>query len=115
MGIRETILEADRAGRRKPVEVPEWGGVTVYVHRFALSDRLDLARLPESMDDAARIAWAIVRAVHDESGAPVFTSEDIGELAGQADGSAVRRVWDAVRDVCKLAQSADELEAEKNV
>jgi hypothetical protein len=108
--LLDQIKAADR--RVVPVPVPRWG-VTVYVHRLSLADRLAAAEAIGDLKPADRIAWFVARSVRDADGAPVFGEGDLATLADM-DGEAVSEVWRVVKETSKLAQGTDEAAAEKN-
>jgi hypothetical protein len=111
VSIRERIKAAD--AKSVPVVVEGWDGVTLYVHRLSLADKLAAADLADSAGEAKRIAWCVARAVRDESGARVFGDDDVDELVGM-DGGAVAALWRVVRDRSRLFQTTEEAADAKN-
>lgn len=110
MSVRDKILGVGRTV--VPVDVPEWGE-TVYVHRLSLADKVAAAACEDDLGRAEVIAWFVIRAARDAAGARIFGDDDLATVANDLDGDAVRLVWNAVREVNKLFQSAAEATAEK--
>jgi len=111
---RDQILKADDL-TIEPVDVPEWGG-TVYV-RVLSGEGKDTFELlttgPDGARDVAnfRAKWVAACAC-DETGAPLFSAEDVAAL-GRKSGDALDRVFDAGWRLNKMGQGAQE-ELEKN-
>lgn len=109
------ILGADDLPTRD-VEVPEWGG-TVRVRgltgqgRDAFEMKMASATKSGSSGDVDFRASLVVRCVVDENGERLFTDKEVAQL-GRKSGAALDRVFDAVRDLSGITQSAKEDAAE---
>lgn len=111
---REDILQADDVVIEK-VEVPEWGGA-VCVRGLTGSERdafeesifITSGKSTKVNFKDAR-AKLLVKAICDESGAPLFSKGDIENL-GAKSASALQRVWEKARDLSGLSdEDVDEL------
>ena len=109
VSIRDLILSADK--HAEPLDVKRWG-VTVYVHRLSLADKLEARDRADKLSEAETIAWCVARSVRDADGARIFSDDDLGLIADM-DGAAIGEVFEKVREVSKLFQSTDEAAAEK--
>lgn len=111
---REQILAADDR-RRDLVEVPEWGG-SVYVTVMSGTARDDweawlVGQRKDGTISNAR-AHLVVATVVDETGARLFSLEDVVAL-GQKSSTALDRLVAVARRLNKLGDQAIE-DAEKN-
>lgn len=111
---RQQILEA--APKLYPVEIPEWGG-TVFLRPISLTEQGKLADLGSKFEKATllekmrRITMPlIVWVVCEESGAPLFSADDIDALMDKSAGS-INRLQEEILKISGLtAESRAELE-----
>ncbi len=97
------------------VEVPEWGGaVRVSAMSGLQRDAYEMLLLDRQKNGAGGSIRAALAAstIVDESGAPVFTIEDVEALEKKS-GAALGRIFDAAIKLSKLEPAAVE-EAVKN-
>jgi hypothetical protein len=77
--LRERIFAAAKDRKAEPLEVPAWG-VTVWVKVLTVRDQIDLAEHPEGPDQILRV---VIAGLVDDTGAPVFTEDDVEALSDQ--------------------------------
>jgi hypothetical protein len=106
MNLREKILQAKEA--LEPLEVPEWGGITVYLQGLTVNDRQKIREQGETVDVAALLC----QAVRDETGKRLFTEEDIPALR-EKNAALLDRILLRWYELNGLTAKAVE-EAEKN-
>jgi hypothetical protein len=108
-----SILDEIRANDKRvvPVPVPRWG-VTLYVHRLSLADKLAAAEFMDGAGTAASIAWFIARSVRDADGVRVFSDDEIAGIPDM-DGEATAELWRVVKETSKLFQGEAEADREK--
>lgn len=112
MGLldRSAILQAQDVVT-KDVPVPEWGG-SIRVRTMTVAERNDFARRATVEDKVSVAAWLISVLAVNDSGAPLFTAEDVPELE-RRNFRAVDRVVQAILEVNGISERKVE-EAGKN-
>jgi hypothetical protein len=110
--ILDQIKAADGAGRVTPVVVPQWGGLTVFVHRLGLDEKLDALDRVAELSPAERIAYLIALSVRDGEGGRVFDPADLPAVIG-LDTEATAELWRVVKAASKLFQTDAEADAAK--
>ena len=113
MSLRETILAAaDR--QRRAVEVPEWG-CTVYLAAMSGKQKnaweAEVVALGERRLDNYQ-ARLLARVLEDESGAPIFSGEQLDELGGKS-AAVLARLFKIANELNGFAEEQIE-DAEKN-
>jgi hypothetical protein len=107
MGLREKILAADDI-RREAVEVPEWG-VTVHVQTFSAADMVAVGDASERLVDASFNVVLVMLGARDETGARIFTEDDVPALSAKA-SDPVGKVAAAIKRVSAIGQAGAEAE-----
>lgn len=106
---KEQILAADDR-RFETVEVPEWGGA-IRLAEMSAKQREDFYSLfPKvAAGDSAlsRCAYLVATCAVDESGAPLFSQEDVAAL-GKKNGVIVERLFRHCMDLNVLTEKAAE-------
>jgi hypothetical protein len=105
--LRALILAADDR-KPVPVEVPEWGGVTVYVKPLSMIEQFELQGDGDNETSGPeRSALVIALSVYDESGERVFEPADAAELVRKS-VAATKRLSAEIKRLNGLGVSADE-------
>ncbi|MFO1038153.1 MAG: hypothetical protein U1E45_15050 [Geminicoccaceae bacterium] len=113
MGLRDQILTADDLPRQA-VEMPEWG-CTVWVRGLTAGERdiyVDRYAKRVKDGDPQAMALLVVLGTVDETGANVFTLDDV-EAVGRKASTALEKVARPIRDLSGLSPASVEA-AEKN-
>lgn len=91
------------------VSVPEWGddaGVTI--QSLTVAEHRAFAKAVKDIDDDAMIsAHLCLACVVDDSGSPLFSSNDLAMLAGKSAG-AIKRIAKAAMKLNGLGKDAEE-------
>lgn len=115
MSLRDQILAAEDL-QREAVDVPEWGGLSVYVRTLTGAERdayeSDIIGTDGKVKRDNIRAKLLVRTVVDETGERVFTDADVDALSKKS-GSALVRLFDKAQRLNALTKG-DVAELEKN-
>lgn len=111
MSLREQIL-AIQDRKPIPIAVPEWDGITLYVAQLSARQQIEyaeaIAAMPEDVSYAHKKALLVIYGTQDETGAPVFSAQDIPALV-EKNWKVIDRLSEAV-----IATIAAVSEAKKN-
>lgn len=117
MGLREQIDTVDDT-RKEPVVVPEWGDLTVYIRVMSGDERERLREMfhesnTKEIADQTKMQLAMIAStLCDETGALLYSMDDLGEL-GKKNSLVLDQLSEASRRINGLG-SEDVEEAKKN-
>lgn len=111
MSIREAILQCEDLPR-KPLTIPEWNGVTLYVHTLSGEELSQLQDAYARVPVKHRTACLAVFTTKDEEGNFAFQPGDVAELAKKS-GRAVKALGDLAIEMNHLSVEGTK-ELEKN-
>jgi hypothetical protein len=106
--IAEQILAASDIELRAH-EVPEWGGITVYIRKLSHAQGLQIIKFitADDADVNEVMLTMLIFALCDETGAPLFT-EDHRDRLGEKSNHVIKRLFNEAQNFNAIGTDAED-------